>query len=108
MPTDPERTEQLSEAFVKTCNLGLMRGHEKLTKLPGCWEHHVNDDWEIILNPHSEIHLASDGCEVKPFNILVSHKGMPVGVISPYGGALMMGAEDDFIKALDEQLGGRQ
>lgn len=95
---------QLSEAFTKTCQLGVMRGHEKLTEISGCWEHRVDDDWGIILNPHSEIHLASDGVEVLPFNMHVTHRGMPVGVIGPYGGTLIMGAEDDFIKALDEQI----
>lgn len=96
--------EQLSEAFVKTCSLLLARGYKDLCNTPGCIEHDINDDWHIKLNPHNEPATDSNDSEIKPFSMIVLHKEMPVGLIGPYDGALMFGAEQDYIAVLDEQI----
>lgn len=97
--------QPLSELFVKTCQLGyMMSGHEKLNKIQGCWEHQVNDDWHVTLNPHLEPTCDSKGEELGPFTLIAKHKGMPVFTCDPYGGAGLTGAEGDFIEILDSQL----
>ena len=95
---------QLSEAFVKVCELGLSRGVENLNAIAGCWEQDVDGDWHIALNPHPETNTTSDGYEVPPFGMTVKHKGFPVGVVGPYGGAMLCEAESGLIAALDFQL----
>ena len=94
----------ISEAFAKLCSLALQRGFKDLAAIDGCFEHDVDADWHITLNAHNEMRADSQGCPVQPFNMVVTHNDFPVGVIGPGGGALLEGAEADFIAALDAQL----
>ncbi len=96
--------QPISEAFVKICKLALDRGFKDLCGIDGCFEHDIDDNWHISLNAHMEINKDLDGQDVQPFAAIVRHKNFPVGIISPYGGALMSGAESDFIEALDAQI----
>lgn len=98
--------DQIPEVFMKVAELALKRGHEALDKLDGCWEHDIDDDWRVTLNGRADPTADSKGYEVQPFHMLIEYKGSPVGVISPAGGTMMTGAEDDFVQALSGQLSG--
>ncbi len=94
----------LSEAFTKVAKLALQKGHRDLNQLPGCFEFEIDQDWKISLNPHKQPTADSSGGEVPPFNMVVRHMSVPVGVIDPYGGTMMTGTESIFIAVLNKQL----
>lgn len=92
------------EAFHKVVQLALQKGHRNLDQIPGCFEFEIDHDWKIILNPHKKPTTDLSGGEVPPFNMIVKHKTIPVGVLDPYGGSMMTGTESFFIQALDKQI----
>lgn len=98
-PDEPE----VKEAFVRCAELGLALGVTSINKLPGCWEHQVDERWWIAMNGHRENIKASDGFEVPPFNIAIKYNGWPAGIIGAHGGIIAAGScanEDAFIEAL--------
>jgi hypothetical protein len=96
-------TTQLSEAFLEIANLGFRLGIESINKLPGCWEHQVDQHWWIAVNGHKEPIVCSAGATVLPYSAYVQFNGWPTGLIDPSGGIFAAGEaanEDNFINAL--------
>lgn len=98
---------RVSEAFSKVCDLGMSLGIRSINKLPGCWEHRIDDHWWIALNAHPEAVKCSEGADVPPFTVYVMFNGWPAGFIAPDGGTMAAGAaanEDELIAALDRAI----
>lgn len=93
-----------TEVFGKTVELMLLHGHKNLYQLPGCFEFEIDQNWKVILNPHSQSAFDITGGEVLPYNMIVKHRSVPVGVFDPYGGTIMSEAEHDLNTVLTRQL----
>ena len=102
---------QVSEVFGRIAKLGIALGVAPLNKLPGCWQHHVDEKWWIALNGHKKQMPASSEngmssiqpYEVDPFHCYVEYNGWLAGVITPTGGIFSAGSEaneDSLIDAL--------
>ncbi len=93
----------IPECFNKVAELAIKLGVTPLNKHSGCWEHTVDDQWSIKLNPHN-----TEIDNIPPFHMSVYYNGWPAGVISPtQGGVIAAGTsanEDAFIEALDEAI----
>jgi len=102
--------QNLSEAFVRVCELGLALRIPPLNTLPGCWEHRLDERWWFAANGHgkpltchSETGMAKSGYEVQPFTCYVEYNGWCAGIFGPYGGEFAAGLEANeevFIGAL--------
>jgi hypothetical protein len=96
---------QIAEAFAMIAELGSALGVRDVNKLPGCWEHQVDEQWWIALNGHRETIKDSHGSDVMPFHAVIEFNGWPAGIISPAGGIIAAGScanESTFIGALRE------
>jgi len=108
----------VSELFSRACALAIALGMKELNKLPGCWEHQIDERWWMALNAHSErIHCSQDSHSsegVPPFTIYFMFNGWPAGLVNANGGSLAAGAlanEDALIDAINaaiETAEGRQ
>jgi hypothetical protein len=65
--------------------LAAKLGVAPLNQFPGLWEHKVDEDWRLELNPHREPIEA-----VPPFSVAVFYRDWPFGVIDGHGGDWMM------------------
>lgn len=93
----------LIEAFARIAELGGALGVRDVNKLPGCWEHQVDELWHISLNGHRKTIKDSKGFEVPSFHAAIEYNGWPAGLIGPGGGIIAAGEcanEDTFIEAL--------
>lgn len=93
----------MSEAFMVVVQLGLALGKRDMSKLPGCWEHQVDEQWWIALNPHDGNEKCSTGAAVPGFSIYIRFNEWPAGLIDPRSGVIAAGAaanEDSFIAAV--------
>ena len=94
---------RVAECFSKVAELAIALGVEGINKLPGCWEHQVDEHWRIHVNGHMEL---VDG--IKPYEMMVWFNGWPAGIVHPVlGGVIAVGEianEDTFIAALDAAL----
>jgi len=94
----------VSLAFVQVAKLCEALGVEAINRLPGCWEHQVDDNWFIAANGHREPTKCTKGITVQPFHCYVEWNGFPAGEFHPIeGGFIAMGQlanEDTFIEAL--------
>ncbi|MCK5444985.1 MAG: hypothetical protein KAI73_05130 [Rhodospirillaceae bacterium] len=98
---------QIAVAFSEIAELAGSLGITDISKLDGCWEHQVDENWWFSLNAHKEPTNNSKGAEVPPYNAAIEYNGLPIGIIGPTGGAVIGGwndrpgeTEDAFIKAL--------
>lgn len=80
----------VSEAFLKSCQLLHAVGYRDIAKT-GNPVNHAFMDWEIELDPNA-------------MKIKLCHKGFPIGVFGPSGGAIIGDAESDYIRDLDAAL----
>ena len=91
------------ECFIKVAELAIKLGAAPLNKNAGCWEHRVDEDWSITLNPHDY-----DVDDIPPFCMAITYNGWPAGLVSPAnGGVIAAGAsanEDAFIEALEQAI----
>ncbi len=81
-------TEHPFEAIVLMC---ARLGVTGIDKLPGCWEHQIDDQWWVAVNPHLEDVRSSRGLTVPPFSAYVEYNGWPAGIIQPLGGEFAVG-----------------
>lgn len=91
------------EAFATLCSMGLALGAAPMNKHAACWEHHVDAQWWVAFNGHSEAKYTSKGQKVDPFHCYVEYNGWPAGIFSPYGGCIAAGEganETTFIAAM--------
>lgn len=95
---------------MRTCELGLALGLKDLHKLPGCWEHQVDEHWWLAFNAHGERGKCSQSAgssDIPAFTIYFEFNGWPAGMVGPDGGTLCAGAaanEDKLIEALDAAI----
>jgi hypothetical protein len=101
----------LCEAFVRIAELGNALGIV-LNKLPGCWEHSIDERWRIAVNGHETPMLSSlSNVPVEPFTCYVEYNGWPAGLLTPCGGVIAAGScanEEEFIAALIRAIPGRE
>jgi hypothetical protein len=93
----------MCEAFAEIAALASRLGIASIGKLPGCWEHRIDDHWWIAVNGHPAVQKSSTGKSVPPFSAYVEFCGWPAGIVNPYGGLIAAGDaanEDTFIAAL--------
>lgn len=79
----------INELFAEIVRWGGSRGAKNINQLPGLWidtTERVGDFGPVTvkMNGHSE---ELDG--IAPFNAVIEHKGWPVAMVNPYGGAVM-------------------
>ena len=67
----------MTELFSCVVDLGLALGVRDISKLEGCWEQQVDEDWWIALNGHPQAIKCSKDIEVEPATIWVEYKGFP-------------------------------
>jgi hypothetical protein len=95
---------EMTEAFVKTCQLLSERGYKDLSSSEGFIAENIDNDWHISFNPKMESVKLDCGYELPPISVSVDHKGFPAGVFGPFGGAMLSETENDYIEAIDRQL----
>lgn len=96
-------TFYVCEAFKKLCDLCIALGASPANKHKACWEHRVDERWEIAFNGHNDPKMCSHGVVVDPYNCYVQYNGWPAGVFTPYGGCIAAGEganETTFLAAL--------
>lgn len=54
----------------------------------------------MTANGHRTLVTTSTGAEVPPFHVYVERDGLPVGVLTPFGGTMLPGVEDELIAEL--------
>jgi hypothetical protein len=90
-------------SFAAVCDLAISLGVTRINKLPGCWEHQVDEHWWVAVNGHDKPTLCSTETSVPPFSIYVVFNGWPAGIIDAGGGCLAAGAlanEETFLAAI--------
>ena len=95
----------VAEAFAEIAVLAQRLGVTEINKLPGCWEHQVDEQWWIAVNGRSEAVECSRGFKIDPFDCYIEYNGWPAGSINPGGGIIAAGEganEDTFIEALQK------
>lgn len=100
---------EISEAFDKMAQLGLLLGVRSIKDLPGAWVQKVDDHWSFAVNGHDEeVRVAptpSDmAATVKRFEAAVWYRGWLAASLSPAGGVFLNASEDEFIDALDRAI----
>lgn len=96
---------QVTEAFAEIAALAVRLGVIEINKLPGCWEHQVDERWWIAVNGHNEPVECSRGLKIDPFDCYIEFNGWPAGSLNPAGGIIAAGEganEDTFIEALKQ------
>lgn len=97
---------KLCESFAEIVELATRLGVTDIVKLPGCWEHKVDEHWFFALNAHEDERLTTETAtpqKVPPGQVYVEFNGWPAGIFGIDGGIIAAGAlanEDTFIKAL--------
>jgi hypothetical protein len=92
--------ERYCEAFVKIVDLAMARGHKSIKDLPGCLEMQIGE-WWVAVNGRPEPVQCSRGMDVEPYHAVVFRGDWPAGVLTPAGGTMVAGAEDELIAALE-------
>lgn len=95
---------EITEAFGKTCQLLSLRGYKNVGEHKEVIYEKIDDAWGIKFNPTMQSMKLDCGYELPCMSVSVEHKGFPVGVFNPVGGAMMSEAEADYIAAIDNQL----
>jgi len=99
---------QISEAFDKMVQLGLMLGVSSIKDLPGVWFQKVDDRWCFAVNGHDEeMEAGPEGgmpVHIQPFDAAVWCDGWFAASLSPVEGVFLNAREDDFIDALDRAI----
>ena len=93
----------VSVAFALLADYALALGAAPLVRHVGCWERMIGERWWVALNGHGTPARCSRGMEVPPFHAYFEHRGIPAGLITPFGGTIAAGAtvhEDDLIAEL--------
>lgn len=97
-------SEKFCESFGEVAALGLALGiGPGQWAKPGCWEHRIDEHWEISMNGNKGTRKDSKGAEVSGFSVLVWFNGFPAGEIGPFDGIIAAGElanEDTFIAAV--------
>jgi hypothetical protein len=96
-------TQRLSHVFLAIADLAIALGEAPINKCDGCWEHAIDENWWVAVNPHLEPRSTSSGEEVPSGHAYVKFNGWPAGLLTPFGGTLAAGAaanEDTLIAAL--------
>ena len=97
--------QQIAEVFGKIVGLACELGARDIYRLPGCWEHAVDESWWVAVNGHEQKVKCSRGAFVPPFAVYIEFNGFPAGFCDAGGGTLAAGAianEDALIEALDK------
>ena len=99
---------QVPLAICKLAQLGGALGVTKITELPGCWEHKIDDEWEIAFNGHDEATASSlSSVPVPPMSVYIQYNGWPAGVVGFLGGVIAAseGAnEETFLAAIEAAI----
>lgn len=96
----------MTEAYSCVVDLGLALGLRNVGQMNKCWEHQVDDDWWIALNPKPEPIKCSKDIEVPGGNIWIEYRGFPAGIIGFNDGRMVGdGTEDKFIEAVRAATG---
>ena len=109
-PNDEELIERpfCEVAFDLIAELGKRLGGTPVAKhfADGCWEHRIEDQWVMVLNPRRDPQ-EHDGQEVLPFHCNVSFNGWPWAVFNPMGGSVGVGVvanRETFLEALTKAV----
>lgn len=89
-------TERIGKAYYLICEQMAAKYGEPLPKK--ICTIGDEDGWLIKLNSTSD-----ELDNVLPYHANVSHADWPVGIINPFAGTMMSGAEDDLIEWLEQQ-----
>jgi hypothetical protein len=93
---------QISELFAKIVAFAEARGVSNINELPGCWETTAEEQGLFIaVNGHGEAKDTTTGFPLDPFHAFVTVNGWPAAVVSPFGGTIMGGWEDDLIARIE-------
>ena len=90
---------RLTEVYSLVAEIAAKRGVTNINQSPGLWRFKVGE-FDLALNGHDE--TIED---LLPFELLVCAGGLPLGIVGPFDGWLMMSAEDDLIAAMKAELG---
>ena len=90
---------QLFSLFADWC---IANGHVDLNRCEDCPSFKI-EDWTFTLNP-SGADRIHEGLTVPRFSLLITSSGGWPGLCDPFGGAMMVGMEDDAIAVLERAL----
>lgn len=94
---------KIAAAFAEVAELALALGAREINKLPGCWEHAIDERWRVAVNAHPEERETERGAKVPPLSMYVEFNGWPAGVFTAGGGWVAAGSvanEAAFIEAV--------
>ncbi len=92
-----------TELFAKIIELMLALKVTNIYELPGCYALQVDEKWRFALNGHKQSIMDGD-TEVPCYHACVWRGDFMVGIVGPYEGVLLAGAEQDFMEALDKRI----
>lgn len=90
----------MTEVFAELAALAERLGVSHINQLPACWEVDIGSGWSLALNGHGEPMRSKSGAEVPPYHCWVERNGWPMGLVSPAGGTVVGGSEDELIEAI--------
>lgn len=93
----------ISMAYAEFVKFLIRRGFKDLKNHPGCLYVEIDRNWSAVFNPHMQPD-DHNGTKVGAYEVHIKFRKTPVGVVGPYGGAIIAdtkgSAEDDFINAV--------
>ncbi len=96
--------DTFAEAFLAVMDYVGKRETRPIATVEGCWEADIDGVWSVALNGEATNNRTdSRGAEVEPFHCVVYWRGMPAGILHPYGGEFVAhenANEDLFIAAV--------
>jgi hypothetical protein len=95
-----QETGSMSELFFRIATLAENHGITRHSVQRGCWEVTINREWTLSLNLQETEQRNRIGMEIPPLAAYIERAGFPVGLVWVTGGELMVGAQNDLLKAL--------
>jgi hypothetical protein len=90
-----------NELFFKIATLAEYQGVSRHSVPKGCWNVTINNEWTLSLNLQETEQPNHRAIEIPPYAAYVEHNGFPSGIVGATGGALMIGAEQELLAALN-------
>lgn len=92
----------ISELFILFAEWCVANGHVDLSQREDCPSFEIAG-WTFTLNPSGD-ERKHEGLTVPPFSLLIMSAGGWPGFCDPFGGAMMVGMENDAIAVLRRAL----
>ena len=82
----------IEQMLAEICRITRALDVQPLGDKPGVWEHQINDDWRLSINPHDKAEARDDNIPLPPYHFLIEYCGFPFALFSAFDGIIGKGA----------------